>query len=99
MKATIAIFALFLASQAAADCSDIDWQPASSGGPAATGEQLAETGRDAVDEAERRRAYLDCMRPAPFDQERIRIEMDTIADDFNRERERFPMRENTLAVN
>ena len=54
---------------------------------------------EVVDAGERRQAYLDCLKPAPFVQERIVIEMDDIADEFSREQERFPARQKTVAAN
>ena len=99
MKAVAVLFAVLFSAQVAADCSGIGVEPSIPTGQLATGQDMQKGREDAVDSVERRKAYLDCLRPAPFAQERIVIDMEDIADEFNRERERFPERDRSVAAN
>ena len=99
MKTLLPLVALLLAAEATADCSTIDWQPTAGEDPATVEVQPPDAGRSAVVDGERRRAYLECLQPAPFAQEPIVIDLDDIADEFNRPQARFLERGDTVAVN
>jgi hypothetical protein len=99
MKTVITLTALLLAAKAGADCSAIDWQPSAAEAPAAIEAQAPDAGQTAVVDGERRRAYLECLQPAPFVQEPIVIEIEDIADEFNRPQAQFLQRVDAVAVN
>ena len=97
MKAVAVVFAALFSAQVAADCSDIALESSIPDGQLAAQQEMQQAREDVVDHAERRKAYLDCLRPAPFVQERIVIDMEDIADEFSRER--FLERDRTVAAN
>ena len=99
MKTAIAVLTLGFASFTAADCSDIEFVPAIPDGQVASEAEMREARDNVVDYVDRRKAYMNCMRPAPFVQEKIVVEMESLADEFNREREAFLERNDAVAVN
>lgn len=92
MKTASMLLAALLSAQVAADCSDIEFEPTIPDGLEAVASDNLEARDEVPGYTERREAYLDCLKPAPFVQERIVIELDEIADDFSREQARFPVR-------
>jgi hypothetical protein len=99
MKVVTVLFAAVLSANAAADCSSVDWAPVDPDNPEASAAATGERRPGAMDSAERRKAYLDCLRPAPFVQERIPVTLHGVADEFDRKPEEFPARDNALAAN
>lgn len=99
MKTATALIALLLSAQVAADCPEIEFEGLVPGDTSATVAELSQTPETAVTVEERREAYLDCLKPEPFVQERIVIDIENISADFRRESERFIERDNAVAVN
>lgn len=99
MKTLIPLVAVLLAAKATADCSAIEWQPTPGENSATVESQSPDANKSAAVDGERRRAYLECLQPAPFAQEPIVIELDDIANEFIRPQAVFLNRGDTVAVN
>lgn len=96
MKLAITCFALALSSQALADCT-IE-QPAQTGANANSAAAAATL--QAVTAAQHRQLVLDCMmRPAPFTQEPLLIELDELEDEFIEEADAYPETGKSVAAN
>lgn len=98
MKTYAAIAALLISMQTAADCESVDPQsrlhiPAS---PVTSEPGAASAREDATDY---RRAMLECLRPAPFEQDQVVIELEDVADEFDRGRRAHLALQPEIAVN
>jgi hypothetical protein len=83
MKTVAALFAVLLSAQVAADCSDVNVEPVDPNDFEGAENGVQKSSGDTLRHLERRQAFLNCLKPAPFVQEPIVIELDEIADDFN----------------
>lgn len=89
MKAIVTIAAFMLSAQVAANCDTVDQQslPANTNSQGVSEAQVQVVGEAIVDSVERRQALLDCLRPAPFVSGSVDIELERVAEEFERDQD------------
>jgi hypothetical protein len=100
VKLAIGIFIALLSTRAVADCKRLDWQSPLPGvhDLEANAQQMSEAREQVASYVAASQAYLECARPEPFLHNYIVSRMEQAATEFNRQRTRYFIRNNTVAL-
>jgi hypothetical protein len=100
VKLAIGIFIALLSTSAVADCKRLDWQSPLPGvhDLEANAQQMSEAREQVASYVAASQAYLECARPEPFLHNYIVSRMEQAATEFNRQRTRYFIRNNTVAL-
>lgn len=100
-QATVVLLAALASGAAVADCENavLKERPDVPDGSVASFDEMFEAREAVVAYVDAAEAYIACVEPEPFQHNFFVQRIERVADEFNRERERYLERQEALAVN